>query len=109
MVLLTWSEPARRAAWPISGLMAFGLALLSARHWRRAVPLDNATVEFLVCLAFTPVLALGVQFLLSYAGVRSRMIEGGAAGAVRGDAGEPAGGRAAAAVRHHQRVVRGSR
>ena len=55
--------------------MAFGLAFtVGAPLVARAVPLDNATVEF-VCLAFTPVLALGVQFLLSYAGVRSRMIE----------------------------------
>ena len=74
MVLLAWANR-RDAPLGYYGLMAFGLALLSARHWWRAVPLDNATVEFLVCLAFTPVLALGVQFLLSYAGVRSRMIE----------------------------------
>ncbi len=74
MVLLAWVNR-RDAPLGYYGLMALGLALLSARHWWRAVPLDNATVEFLVCLAFTPVLALGVQFLLSYAGVRSRMIE----------------------------------
>ena len=74
MVLLAWANR-RDAPLGYYGLMAVGLALLSARHWWRAVPLDNATVEFLVCLAFTPVLALGVQFLLSYAGVRSRMIE----------------------------------
>jgi len=74
MVLLAWRQR-RDAPLGYYGLMALGLALLSARHWWRAVPLDNATVEFLVCLAFTPVLALAVQFLLSYAGVRSRMIE----------------------------------
>ena len=74
MVLLAWANR-RDAPLGYYGLMAFGVALLWARHWWRAVPLDNATVEFLVCLAFTPVLALGVQFLLSYAGVRSRMIE----------------------------------
>ncbi len=74
MVLLAWTNR-RDAPLGYFGLMALGLALLSARHWWRAVPLDNATVEFLVCLAFSPVLALGVQFLLSYAGVRSRLIE----------------------------------
>ncbi len=74
LVLLAWANR-RDAPLGYYGLMALGLALLSARHWWRLVPLDNATVEFLVCLAFTPVLALGVQFLLSYAGVRSRMIE----------------------------------
>ncbi len=74
MVLLAWRQR-RDAPLGYYGLMALGLALLSARHWWRAVPLDNATVEFLFCLAFTPVLALAVQFLLSYAGVRSRVIE----------------------------------
>lgn len=74
MVLLAWVNR-RDAPLGYYGLMALALALLSARHWWRGVPLDNATVEFLVCMAFTPVLGLGVQFLLSYAGVRSRMIE----------------------------------
>ncbi len=74
MVLLAWRQR-RDAPMGYFGLMAMGLALLSARHWWRAVPLDNTTVEFLFCLAFTPVLALAVQFLLSYAGVRSRLIE----------------------------------
>lgn len=74
MVLLAWRNR-RDAPMGYYGLMALGFALLSARHWWRTVPLDNATVEFLFCLAFTPVLALAVQFLLSYAGVRSRMIE----------------------------------
>ncbi len=74
MVLLAWRQR-RDAPLGYYGLMALGLALLSARHWWRAVPLDNATVEFLFCMAFTPVLALAVQFLLSYAGVRSRVIE----------------------------------
>ncbi len=73
-VLLAWTNR-RDAPLGYFGLMALGFALLSARHWWRAVPMDNATVEFLVCLAFSPVLALGVQFLLSYAGVRSRLIE----------------------------------
>jgi two-component system, NarL family, sensor histidine kinase UhpB len=74
MVGLAWVE-GRDAPLGYYGLMSIGMALLSARLWWRAVPLDNATVEFLVCLSFTPVLGLAVQFLLSYAGVRSRMIE----------------------------------
>lgn len=57
------------------GLTAIGWALLSTRLWWRDIPLDDATVEFLVCTAFTPVLALAVQFLLSHAQVRSRMLE----------------------------------
>jgi signal transduction histidine kinase len=74
MVALAWVNR-RDAPLGYYGLMSIGMALLSARLWWRSVPLDNATVEFLVCLSFTPVLALAVQFLLSYAGVRSRMIE----------------------------------
>ncbi|WP_298835567.1 ATP-binding protein [uncultured Piscinibacter sp.] len=74
MVALAWVNR-RDAPLGYFGLMAVGMALLSARAWWRSVPLDNATVEFLVCLSFAPVLALAVQFLLSYAGVRSRMIE----------------------------------
>lgn len=74
MVGLAWVHR-RDAPLGYYGLMAVGMALLSARMWWRVVPLDNATVEFLVCLSFTPVLGLAVQFLLSYAGVRSRMIE----------------------------------
>jgi len=74
MAVLAWTNR-RDAPLGYYGLMAIGWALLSARFWWRDVPLDNATVEFLVCLSFTPVLGLGVQFLLSYAGVRSRLIE----------------------------------
>ena len=74
MVALAWAHR-RDAPLGYYGLMAIGMAILSARMWWRGVPVDNATVEFLVCLSFTPVLGLAVQFLLSYAGVRSRMIE----------------------------------
>ena len=74
MVALAWVNR-RDAPLGYFGLMAIGMALLSARVWWRTVPLDNATVEFLVCLSFAPVLGLAVQFLLSYAGVRSRLIE----------------------------------
>ena len=74
MTALAWVNR-RDAPMGYYGLMAIGWALVSARLWWREVPLDNATVEFLICLSFTPILALAVQFLLSYAGVRSRMIE----------------------------------
>lgn len=65
----------REAAMGYFGLMSLGWALLSARLWWRDIPLDGASVEFLICLGFTPILALAVQFLLSQAGVRSRMLE----------------------------------
>jgi signal transduction histidine kinase len=74
MVALAWVNR-RDAPLGYYGLMAIGWALVSARHWWRDIPLDNATIEFLICLSFTPILGFAVQFLLSYAGVRSRMIE----------------------------------
>ncbi len=76
IVLVALARANRRDA-PLGyyGLMAIGWAMLSARHWWRDIPLDNATFEFLICLSFTPILGLAVQFLLSYAGVRSRVIE----------------------------------
>jgi two-component system sensor histidine kinase UhpB len=74
MVAFAWSHR-RDASLGYFGLTAIGWALLSMRLWWRDIPLDDATVEFLVCTAFTPILALGVQFLLSHAQVRSRLLE----------------------------------
>lgn len=74
LVALTWLNR-REAAMGYFGLMSLGWALLSARLWWRDLPMDSASIEFLVCLGFTPILALAVQFLLSHAGVRSRMLE----------------------------------
>lgn len=74
MVALNWNNT-RDPSLTYYGLTVLGWALLSARQWWRDIPLDDATVEFLVCTAFTPVLALGVQFLLSHAQVRSRLLE----------------------------------
>ena len=74
MTALAWVHR-REASLGYFGLTAIGWALVSARLWWRDIPLDNPTVEFLVCLSFTPILALAVQFLLSHAGVRSRVLE----------------------------------
>jgi len=57
------------------GLASLAWAGLSAYLWWRDIPLDDATVEFIVCTALTPILALAVQFLLSHAQVRSRLLE----------------------------------
>ena len=57
------------------GLLCTGWALLSARVWLRQAPLDEATIEILVAVSFPPLLAMGVMFLLSHAGHRSRTIE----------------------------------
>lgn len=59
------------------GLTAVGWALLSARIWSRNLPLDSATIEFLVPSALPFIVAMVVQFLLSYAGLRSRFLETG--------------------------------
>jgi two-component system sensor histidine kinase UhpB len=74
LLVLNWNNP-RDPSLSYFGLTAMGWALLSTRLWWRDVPLDDGTVEFLVCTAFTPILALGVQFLLSHAQVRSRLLE----------------------------------
>ena len=73
-VAFAWSHR-REASLGYFGLTAIGVALLSVRLWWRDIPLDDGTVEFLVCTSFTPILALGVQFLLSHAQVRSRLLE----------------------------------
>jgi len=57
------------------GALVVGWSLLSARVWWNDMPVDSRTLEFLVCTIFPVMVALAVQFLLSYAGLRSRMIE----------------------------------
>ena len=57
------------------GWLLLSWALISTRLWWRDMPWDTGVIEFLFCAAFAPVLALIVQFLLSYAGLRSRVIE----------------------------------
>ena len=56
------------------GSLLIGWALLSLRVWWPHWPWDSHAFEVLVCSAFAPVLAMAVQFLLSYAGVRSRRV-----------------------------------
>ena len=57
------------------GWLSLTWGLLSARLWWRDMPWDNGVMEFLFCSAFAPMVALAVQFLLSYADLRSRWIE----------------------------------
>jgi signal transduction histidine kinase len=59
------------------GAMLLGWALVCVRVWWRDMPLDTATIEFLGCCAYPPIVAFAVQFLLSHAALRSRFIEGG--------------------------------
>lgn len=57
------------------GWLALTWGLLSARLWWRDMPWDTGVMEFLVFSAFAPMVALAVQFLISYADLRSRWIE----------------------------------
>lgn len=74
LVALAWTQR-QSPSLGYFGLTSVAWALLSFRGWWRDVPLDDGTVEFLVCTAYTPVLALAVQFLLSHAQMRSRLLE----------------------------------
>lgn len=63
-------------------LSYFGLVILvwnalSARTWLQDMPFDNNTTELLVCVGFSILTALAIQFLLSYGALRSRVIEAG--------------------------------
>jgi signal transduction histidine kinase len=57
------------------GALLVAWAALSARIWWRDLPLSTATVEFIACCAFPWLVGCLVQFLLSYATLRSRLIE----------------------------------
>jgi signal transduction histidine kinase len=57
------------------GWMSLTWALLSARLWWRDMPWDGGVMEFLFCSGFALLVALAVQFLLSFADLRSRWIE----------------------------------
>jgi two-component system sensor histidine kinase UhpB len=59
------------------GLLILMWNLLGARSWWPDIPLDHGITELLVCVGFALYTALAVQFLLSYSGLRSRMIEAG--------------------------------
>ena len=74
MIMLGWVNW-RQAYLGYFGWLSLGWALLSVRVWLRDLPISTANFEFWVCAAFAPLVALVVQFLLSYAGLRSRMLE----------------------------------
>ena len=57
------------------GWLCLTWGVLSMRLWWRDLPWDTGVMEFLFCTGFAPLVALAVQFLLSYADVRSRWIE----------------------------------
>jgi two-component system sensor histidine kinase UhpB len=57
------------------GWLSLTWGLMSVRVWWRDMPWDTGVMEFLFATAFAPLTALAVQFLLSYADLRSRPIE----------------------------------
>jgi two-component system sensor histidine kinase UhpB len=57
------------------GAMCIVWALLSLRLWLPQMPWVHAVTEYAFCIGLATMVALGVQFLLSYAGLRSRAIE----------------------------------
>jgi two-component system, NarL family, sensor histidine kinase UhpB len=57
------------------GWLSLTWGALSARLWWRDIPWDNGVIEVLFLTGFAPLVALTVQFLLSYADLRSRWIE----------------------------------
>jgi two-component system sensor histidine kinase UhpB len=59
------------------GVLCVGWALLSVRVWGRHLPLDSQWVEWLAVSMVPWLTAAAVQFLLSYAGRRSRLVEAG--------------------------------
>ena len=74
MIALGWMS--RQAAYfSYFGWLSLAWAAMSLHLWWREMPWDNGVIEFLFCTAFAPVVALVVQFLLSFADLRSRWIE----------------------------------
>ncbi|MGZ5655650.1 MAG: sensor histidine kinase [Caldimonas sp.] len=57
------------------GALCLGWSVLSLVSWSSDLPWTNAVTEFMLCSAWAFLLACAVQFFLSFAGLRSRMIE----------------------------------
>ena len=74
MIGLGWMNR-REAYLGYFGWLSLLWGLLSVRMWWRDLPWDTGLVEFVFCCGFAPLVSLAVQFLLSFAGVRSRWIE----------------------------------
>jgi two-component system sensor histidine kinase UhpB len=74
MLALVWHNPHEVYFGYFAGL-CFGWAALSLRLWLRDLPWDHAATEYAFCIGLATLVALAVQFLLSYAGLRSRAIE----------------------------------
>jgi len=74
MIVLGWLSR-HESYFGYFGWLSVAWALMSTRVWWRDMPWDNGTMEFLFATGFAPLAALAIQFLLSFAGLRSRWIE----------------------------------
>lgn len=57
------------------GLLGVGWAVLTGRVWLRDFPFEGVSGELLVAMVFPAVVAMAIQFLMSYAEQRSRLVE----------------------------------
>jgi len=57
------------------GLLGVGWAVLTGRVWLRDFPFEGVSGELLVAMVFPAVVAMAIQFLMSYAEQRSRLME----------------------------------
>jgi two-component system sensor histidine kinase UhpB len=67
----------REAYMTYFGLLCVGWAVFSVRIWGRYLPISSQWVEWLAASTVPWIAAASVQFLLSYAGRRSRVLEWG--------------------------------
>jgi signal transduction histidine kinase len=74
MLVLGWMSR-QETYFSYFGWLSLAWAAMSLHVWWRDMPWDNGVTEFVFCTGFAPLVALAVQFLLSYAGLRSRWIE----------------------------------
>ena len=74
MLTLAWQNP-HEVYFGYFGGFAIGWAALSMRLWLHELPWDHAATDYAYCLGLATLVGLAVQFLLSYAGLRSRAIE----------------------------------
>ena len=65
----------REAYFAYFGWLCLGWAVVSTATWTQDLPWDNGATEFMLSSAWPLLLACAVQFFLSFAGLRSRMIE----------------------------------
>lgn len=78
MIGLGWMNR-REAYLGYFGWLCVAWSVLSTRIWLQTLPWDDGVMEFLYCTGYAPLVALAVQFLLSFTGLRSRWIENGLA------------------------------